>query len=211
MTISLCPVLMNFSMQITHLNPKWSPVLFVFRHAQTKSPKKTCLFLPFVASDVCFSAPRFSVCVCGLADGRAQLSTANNWRNRLRILEFKMTSTHHQKLSICATKVCESKLQQQKKDPQLSVMILPFFFSLPCSAAHEPTGDYFLRAQHLYLLHLACIFTLLFLPDDCPALVFSSSEAWQAGRARKRGERMVSRRFTTLWICHFEDEVYECI
>lgn len=27
----------------------------------------------------------------------------------------------------------------------------------------------------------------------------------------ERGERMVSRRFTTLWICHFEDEVYECI
>ena len=103
-----------------------------------------------------FFAPRFSVCVCGPADGRAQLSTANNWRNGLRILEFKMTSTHRQNLSMCATKVCENKLQKKKrkekkrKNPELSVMILPFlfFFFLPCSAAHEPIVDYFLRGQH---------------------------------------------------------------
>lgn len=77
MTISLCPVLMNFSMQITHLNQKWSPVLFVFRQLMRqenqKKKKTACLLLPFVSSDsfvlLCIFAtanlqPLVSHCVC---------------------------------------------------------------------------------------------------------------------------------------------------
>lgn len=58
MTISLCPVLMNFSMQITHLNQKWSLVLFVFRQQRHhENPKKrTCFCLSCHQTQLCSAA-----------------------------------------------------------------------------------------------------------------------------------------------------------
>lgn len=165
MTISLCPVLMNFSMQITHLNQKWSPVLFVFRQLmRQENPKKkkktACLLLPFVSSDsfvllciFCYckpSTPCFSLCVCGPVDGRAQLSRPNNWRNSLRYLEFKMTSAHccvlHQKYSeqrkflhVLEKRVTVRTNSRSWAECNDSASFFFCFFS--CSTAHGVTGD----------------------------------------------------------------------
>lgn len=103
---------------------------------------------------------------------------------------------------------------EQTANPELSVMIRAcfFFFLLLCTWTHRGLVS---LSSTFVLASPRRIFTLFFLPDDRPVLVFTSSEAWQAGgrrqrgREEKRGEK--SWRFTTAWICHFEDEVYEYI
>lgn len=230
MTISLCPVLMNFSMQITHLNQKTeAPVLFVVRQLRhQENSEKKYLLPPLLSSSVfllcCLfffflllqkpSTPSFlsSVCVWSV-DGRAQLCRPNNWRNALRYLEFKMTSTHDCLVpknpqnrgsffffSMCVRWVSvrtNCKSWAECNDSVLFFFYVFFFFH--CSTAHELTGDQFLWAQHLYLLHLA-VFShsssslttapfLFSLPLrlDRPAGVGKKKEG-ERGKKERRGE-----------------------
>lgn len=65
MAISLCPVLMNFSMQITHLNQKWSTALFVFRqlrHQENQLPASAFLVINHIPLLV-------HLCVCVWSTG----------------------------------------------------------------------------------------------------------------------------------------------
>ncbi len=93
----------------------------------------------FFFATASLKSPHFSACVCGPLDGRAQLSRPNNWRNTLRYLEFKMTSTHHcvlyrniQKRGSFSMYVRKwaRLLWEQTANPELSVMILSLFFFL---------------------------------------------------------------------------------
>lgn len=145
---------MNFSMQITHLNQKWRPVLFVFRQLRHQENQKLLVFCAQF-----LQAHPVSETMCGPLDGRGQLSRQNNWgtvsdirNSKLRQLDAVFGSKHFFPFSKSVWVYCGSKQHN------LSWMqcFHPMFFSLSlCNGAHGLTGDWFLWAQHLYFLHLA--------------------------------------------------------
>lgn len=214
MTISLCPVLMNFSMQITHSNQKWSPVLFVFRQLRHQEYQKMSVFLVIKCTSTAafffFQCPRFSACVCGLVDGRAQLSRANNWRNTLRYLEFKMTSTHHCVLyrnvrnrasfSMYVRKWA-SLLWEQTANPELSVMILSFFSSVELHMNSQGTS---FSELNICTCFTSLYFRTLLPPRRLPRSCFLFLWGLKGQRALAEGEKRERRG-------DHEPEIYDCV
>ena len=228
MTISLCPVLMNFSMQITHLNPKWSPALFVFRHAQTTPPppQKTCLFLPFVASDAWFFFCLFrsSLLSVRVWSGGWKGAAVHSKQLKKRPQNFGIqndVNSPPKPLHVCYKSVWEQTAKKKKKrkekkksSAECNDSAFSFFFFFFLVALHmNPLGTTFSElnictcfTSPVFSHSSSCLTTALLLFSH-PLRLDRPGER----EREERGERMVSRRFTTPWICHFEDEVYECI
>lgn len=150
MTISLCPVLMNFSMQITHLNQKWSPVLFVFR----------CLLLPSSPSNALLFRCSFAAATPSILQSFLSVWSGGRKDAAVRTEQLKKISQifgiqNDVNPSLCFTKIFRtsgsfslylrkwvSPLREQTANPELSVMILfRFLLSFFCSTAHGLTGD----------------------------------------------------------------------
>lgn len=177
MTISLCAALMNFLMQITHLNQERSPVPFVFRqqrHPENQRNKSASVYLAINRS-CCIFLLQQSVWSSGGKGAAVQTKQLKKQSHTLGIQnDANSFAPDH---------------SEQKK-------FLRLLESEWVWEQHELTGDDFLWAQHLYLLHLYVISHSSSSQTMALFLFFSSSEPWQAsgrfgrGTERRRGERL---------------------
>lgn len=134
------------------LESKMEPCALCFQAAETSRKSAACFWLSYHQQHFSSAAlllpqiPCFWVCVCGRLDGKGQLSRQNNWRNSLRFLEFKMTSTNwcvlyqiFRSLFMYLLYVRKSGLLwKQTANSGLLVMRPHFFF---CGTVHGLTWD----------------------------------------------------------------------
>lgn len=196
------------------LESKMESCALCFQAAETSRISKnvclSCHQMHFYCCIFFFQCPRFSACVCGLVDGRAQLSRANNWRNTLRYLEFKMTSTHHcvlyrnvrNKASFSMyVRKWASLLWEQTANPELSVMILSFFSSVELHMNSQGTS---FSELNICTCFTSLYFRTLLPPRRLPHSCFLFLWGLKGQRALAEGEKRERRG-------DHEPEIYDCV
>lgn len=178
-------------------NPKKKPACFCLSWHQT------FVFLLLVSQ---------CVCVVRRMEGRScpqqttEETASEFWNSKWRQLTTK-TSPY------VLQKCVRTKLQKKKNRSWAECNDSAFFFLFLVALHMNPQGTTFSE------LNICTCFTspVFSHSSSClttaPLLFSHPLRLDRPGEYEReeRGERMVSRRFTTLWICHFEDEVYECI
>lgn len=121
MTVSLCPVLMNFSMQITHLNQKWNPVLFVFRqlrHQENQPCSSHCLIINHIFLAQLFCCPK-----SGWTEVHSCPDKTTKKQPQIFGSVFCIKYT-----DVSSRTVCKNRLAYGKNKQQIQLVILPHFF-----------------------------------------------------------------------------------
>ena len=209
MTISLCPVLMNFSMQITHLNQKGSPVLFVVRQLRRQENQPPARWLH--GHHLCFSFLLLQIPTSlreGVWSGRWGGTAVRP--KQLKPQVFGIRNDVNAPLCFVPhiqdweTRPAASTNRKARAECNDSV-------STQCVDS-QGTG--------FSVLNICTCFTSLYFhtplprwrrPRSCFLFLWGLTGRRALAEGGGGGSKRRHRRFTSVWILHFEDEVHEYV